>query len=376
MRMLFVVDSFFQFIVATNMKLTLFQNDSVDVIIYNTTNNAETVYKNAKKFDIFDNCYLANSPMLYCGKRFTKMQKLQKYLRYVESLCFPKRSLKCVFKDKKDYNYDVLLFNSYGAMTDCIFNVILKYNSNAVCYRYEEGFGSYFKEFNNQKSKKRMLIEKNIRKIFGNEVINRYIKKFYFFEPGFVMFNPPYEIVQMAKISRKNETLKNILNCVFDYSNIQDSYEEKFIAFEDGGSYFNGEGNDSEDVQLIKIISEKVGKGNLLVKTHPRCKINRFSPYGIKTNKTTSIPWEVIQMNKNFDGKVFITTASASALSSCLYFGDNTKIIMLYGCVKNKPKMINENFYKYIDKFIKKYGNKTLLIPKDKEELERILDEL
>lgn len=43
MRMLFVVDSFFQFIVATNMKLTLFQNDSVDVIIYNTTNNAETV---------------------------------------------------------------------------------------------------------------------------------------------------------------------------------------------------------------------------------------------------------------------------------------------------------------------------------------------
>lgn len=81
-------------------------------------------------------------------------------------------------------------------------------------------------------------------------------------------------------------------------------------------------------------------------------------------------------MNKNFDGKVFITTASASALSSCLYFGDNTKIIMLYGCMKNKPKMINENFYKYIDKFIKKYGNKTLLIPKDKEELERILDEL
>ena len=202
------------------------------------------------------------------------------------------------------------------------------------------------------------------------------LKNSIFFEPGFVMFNPPYEIVQMAKISRKNETLKNILNCVFDYSNIQDSYEEKFIAFEDGGSYFNGEGNDSEDVQLIKIISEKVGKGNLLVKTHPRCKINRFSPYGIKPNKTTSIPWEVIQMNKNFDGKVFITTASASALSSCLYFGDNTKIIMLYGCMKNKPKMINENFYKYIDKFIKKYGNKTLLIPKDKEELERILDEL
>lgn len=376
MKMLFVVDSFFQFIVATNLKLTVFKNDSVDVIIYNTTNNAETVYKNAQKSGVFRDCYLADTPMLYCGKKFTKMQKLRKYARYSESLCFPRRSLKHIFKNKTDYNYDVLLFNSYGALTDCIFNVILKNNPNAVCYRYEEGFGSYFNEFNNQKSKKRMAIERTVRGVFGNVMINSYIRKFFFFEPGFVMFKPKYDIVEMPKISRENVMLKDILNSVFDYENMEDNYDEKFIAFEDGGSYFSGEGEDAEDVSLIKFIAETVGKDNIIVKTHPRCKINRFSKFGIKTNKTSSIPWEVIQMNKCFNGKVFITTASASALSSCLYFGDNVKIIMLYCCMKNKPKMINENFYKYINKFIEKYGEKTLLVPKNENELKMMLRNL
>lgn len=372
MRMLFVVDSFFQFIVATNLKLTEFKNDRVDVIIYDTTNNAEVVYENAKKFGIFENCYFAQTPMLFCGKRFTKTQKLRKYIRYTESLCFPKLSLSHVIK-YGDFKYDILLFNSYGAMTDCIFNVILKENPMAVCYRYEEGFGSYFNEFNNQKSAMRIKIESVIRGLFGNVNIENYIERFYFFEPDFVMFNPRYKIVKMPKISRENEALKDILNRVFDYTSMKDNYAEKFIVFEDGGTYFGG---GSEDLDLIKIIVETVGKENVFVKTHPRSKENRFAPLGIKTNETTSIPWEVIQMNNRFDGKVFVTTASASALSSCIYFGDDAKIIMLYGCMNDKPKMVNANFHKYIEKFKEKYGNETLLVPKTREELVDILEHL
>ena len=115
-------------------------------------------------------------------------------------------------------------------------------------------------------------------------------------------------------------------------------------------------------------IADIVGKENLLVKLHPRNKVDRFSKYGITTNKTIGMPWEVIQMNNNFSDKVFLTIASGSVLASKLYFGDNIKTYLLFNCTNKMSNMVGEEYFAYLKKVQEKFGIDDFYIPNNKIE--------
>ena len=370
-RVLFAVDSFFQLIEATNLRITVYKDDDADVAIYASTPNAKEITSRLNKSGLFTNCYFLNTSLVRCGSKYSAVEKAPKYFAYIGTLINPvSYTLKTL--EISDLKYDKFLFSGYGALPECIFNAIRKINTNIECFRFEDSYVSYTREYGKEKGGFRIKFEHIMHNLFHGANIEEYIKGYYFAEPGLVQVEFSYPILESPRINRQDKRLINLLNDVFGYNKVVDLYGEKFIFFESGDSYFQ---KNDEDVGFITELIRFVGKDNVLVKRHPRCVENRFERLGVHIAKNSSVPWELIQLNKTMDGKVFITTTSAAALSSAVYFGDDCKSILLYEGMKEKPASVTAVMRSYMKDFQKKYGDKTLYIPKDMNEFKKIIEE-
>ena len=369
MRVLFAVDSFFQLIEAVNLRLSVYKDDEADIAIYNSTRKADIICKNLKEKNAFGKCYYVKTSLTRCGSNYSFIKKLPKYMVYLYTLVNPTNYVgKKLNMDIE--HYDRFIFCGNGALPESIFNAMKKYNPELECYRNEDGYVSYTREYGKTKSEFRKWFEAVSRKIFGGYDIEDSIKGYYFADPDLVQFNFRYPIIAAPKINRANKQLIEVLNEAFNYDEKKESYNEKYIFFESGDSFF--EKND-EDVRLLGMFADIVGKENILVKRHPRCTENRFEKLGIRVAQTSTIPWELVQLNKVMDGKVFLTTTSSSALSSEIYFDDDCQAIMLFRMMK-KTSYITDIMKKYLQAFQNKYGEKRLFIPNNLKEFTKIVN--
>ena len=371
MKILFAVDSFFQLIEATNLRMTVFKDEEADIFIYSSTPNSNAICQNLIESKLFNKCVLVNSPLLHCGSSFSFFKKFPKYFIYLYTLISPKKYVQNVLNCDK-LNYDLFLFSGVGAVTECIFNAIFKVNRKIRCYRFEDSYVSYTREYGKTKGAFRIIFERLMYKFFGSTEIDGYIDGYYFADPDLVTTTFNYPIIRAPKISRNNTKLVNVLNKVFNFSKIEDSYKEKYIFFESGDSYF--EKND-EDIDFVKELVAIVAQDSVLIKRHPRFKNNRFSKTGANFTKSSSIPWELIQLNIKMDNKIFITTTSAAALTSSVYFNDDCKSILLFEMMVNKPSSVNNVVRDYFVRFQNKYGKDSLAVPKSKDEFLKLIKE-
>lgn len=81
---------------------------------------------------------------------------------------------------------------------------------------------------------------------------------------------------------------------------------------------------------MVCKVADLVGKDNLLVKTHPRDKRTIYSDNGFKVDKNSNIPWEAIQLSKDFSDKVFLTVNSSSVLAGSFMSEKTVKTFYLY----------------------------------------------
>lgn len=371
MRILFAVDSFFQLIEATNLRLTLYKDEIADIAIYASTPNAKLIRENLSNSGLFSNCYFLDTPLIRCGAKYTFKEKLPKYFIYAYTMVNPK-GYAIQGLGFSDVMYDTFLFSGNGALPECIFNAIRKVNKDIRCIRFEDSYVSYTREYGKVKGGFRLALEKFMYKIFGGARIEEYIDGYYFAEPELVQVKFNYPVIQAPKINRGNRELIEVLNEVFKFSELQDSYDEKFVFFESGDSFFE---KNNEDVEFIKELIGLVGEDSVLIKRHPRCVENRFEKLGVHIAKGLPIPWELIQLNINMDQKVFITTTSAAALSSAVYFGDDSKSILLFEGMENKPSSVTDVMRKYMKAFQEKYGFNVLYMPKNMDEFKKIIEE-
>jgi len=372
MRVLFAVDSFFQLIEATNLKLTVYQNDDVDIALYASTPNAYIICENLKKRQVFERCYYIETPLTRCGAKYSFKEKLPKYFIYLYTLINPKDYVQRKLRISELY-YDQFIFAGNGALPECIFNALKKTNPLLKCLRFEDSYVSYTKQYGKIKSTKRKVFEFIARKLFNGYEIENSIVGYYFNEPDLVQAKFNYPIITAPKIGRENHELINILNIAFKYHELQDTYHERYIFFESGDAYFE---NNNEDVAFIRKLAEIVGKDQILIKRHPRCIENRFETLGVHIAQTVSIPWELILLNISMKDKIFITTTSAAALSSEIYFGDSCKAILLFEAMKNKPNSVSQVMRNYMNAFQHKYGSERLYMPKSIAEFEQLVKEI
>lgn len=83
-NILICVDSGFQFIIAAHLRTTVYKEDSVDLVIYNSYAIAKQLYENINENGYFDKVYFADTALTYCGNNYSLKEKLPKYFIYLK----------------------------------------------------------------------------------------------------------------------------------------------------------------------------------------------------------------------------------------------------------------------------------------------------
>ena len=350
-----IFNTTYQIFVGTWLCQTIFSNDTVDVIVSDHMNDSKKLAENMKKTDVFDNIYYVHTKDL----RNNGLNRVNRYISYFNPFLILD---KYISLSKK---YDVLCIANIDNFSKLMYKSLSNNyrkeisNTELKLYIFEDGISTYSKLFETYYNSSRQyrferLFNRNKNVIYGN------VDCLYVFEPDCMLWNQGIKVLEIPHIDPLNEEFKNCINIIYDYKNMTDVYDKKYIFMEE--SYY-ADGEYVDDVGLLKIISEIVGQDNCMVKIHPRNPENRFGKLGYKTNINTSIPWEVIVLNQDMENKILITIGSTSVINPIRIFGYKIKAVSSYKCLKNKPKVMEGDLWDATQYSYEKYNKYITILP-------------
>lgn len=301
-RKLIVANTYYQVIFAIQMKLTIFREDKVELIITDHTPGSHVICNRLKKLDRFDNVYFVNA--VSSGENRNKVQKICDAL----SISFLKNNRFCYYTNQIiNKSFDEILVFNYDMRTYGIFSILAEKKKDIKVSRFEEGILSYSTE--RLFTPTRTLVG-YLRKFVGNPVIEEAFSYFYCFYPELYKGGLSAKKVPLIKSTSE---IKNILQTIFNFNETNLRYAQKYIFFT---SVYDFEGGKPVgEYKLVCQIAELVGKDNLLVKMHPRDVRTIYKDNGFNVDQNSSIPWEVIQLSSDFSDKVFMTINSGSVIA-------------------------------------------------------------
>lgn len=360
-KTLFVCNTPYQILFAINYTL-LNKDESLSVVLTDACNNYELLYDRLKKAKIFKQVYLL------------KLTNIPQYSKLKQIIIFFKQKLlKQTFLKKYIHIegfYDSLYFANFNIEIAYLRRDLLLSNPKLTTYMFEDGFATYSNYY--EKTLFDILNPNNFFYKFTRKMIYDIfysVKEIVVFHPEHMQWNwKEMKISKIRFLGNKNGEFIDSIKAVFDIENLQDKYSQKYIFFEES---FPTEGKDIGDVEIVEKIASIVGKENLFIKTHPRNRVNRFADLGYRTNKDSTVPWEVIALLIPVEKKVLITISSVAVLTPQVLLELKYQGVMLYKCINNKRSlrsdivMTYENVINAIDS--------NVIVPNDLQEFECFL---
>ena len=335
-KILIICNTYYQLIVAIQMKLTILKNDEVTIIISDHFNIKKDILKNLEQEKIFKN-------VIYLNLKRIDEKNTNNILYKIKQVIYIFFSIDKDIQIKlNDCIFDKFFYYNLNVSTDIIFSILKKKNKNIECARFEEGILSYNNNFHDgvfRYLNNRMKIIFFLRKILGIKSISNVTKDFYCFYPNYYKKFLTKKRIPLINENKKKkmEVLRNIFKIKKDLLN----YKQKYIFFAGIGDFEGGEA--IGELELVKKIVNIVGKDNIIIKVHPRDFSNKFVNEGLLIDKFSDIPWEIIQLNYDFEDKIFLTVTSSSVLSVNLILEKPIKTYFLYKeCKTDKNFLIKE----------------------------------
>lgn len=287
MKTLFFCNTNYQLITA--IQITCSFKKSASVILTNEMKNADELSKRLGAVNIFDKVAVID------------VKSKQNSLSIVKK-CFygwiPENLKAIQFDEFVGFNFDI--------PSHFIFASLYKKNKSIVVNKMEEGLLSYHTP---ETTCRVLSLAWKLRKSFRKPNLREKAQGFYCFQPQ--AYSGLLKAITIPKIEANN-TIKALLEKVFAPNGISD-YKEKYV-FLSCVYDFEG-GHPIGELNLANAIADMVGIDNLIVKVHPRDDAERYIQAGLKVDKNSQIPFEVIELCANFKDKVLITTLSGSLLN-------------------------------------------------------------
>ena len=107
--------------------------------------------------------------------------------------------------------------------------------------------------------------------------------------------------------------------------------KEQYIFLEE---CFWTEKKNTNEIDILDRIAERVGKENIIVKLHPRTVHDVFALHGYKTFLESNIPWEMFMLHPEFKNKILLTASSGSAMTAKLMYDQDCNSIYLWKIMK------------------------------------------
>lgn len=324
-RAVIVANTVYQLIVAIQMKLTVLKEMEVDLLISDHSVGAEKYVSTGNKTGLFNSIkYIQTWEYVW---RKGKYQKADEFLEAVFLLRRFREIMKRVGKLKP---YDYVFVSNVDWFSLSLYDTLsMMFRKKIKFYLFEDGLSSYkafepliegvHNEVRNGKFKR-------VYKLMKYGIALDKIEGIFLFNPQlFDWKNKSIKKYKIPKINRADKNTINIMNIFFDYKDKADRFlNTKVIFFEES---FYASGYSVNDVKFVRLISECVGKEHLLIKLHPRNKINRFKDYNIFEDN--SMPWEIIYLNNNFENIELVSISSGSVIHPYIIFGEEKRVVIL-----------------------------------------------
>ena len=355
LRNLFVCNSVYQTLVAMWIQYACCGDTPADMIVSDHMNGGEALCKRLQKSSMFENVYYVKNV------GFAKFQKRIHRLERIEASLMPNRFLKRFVH--LEHRYSSIYLANVDYFSQLLFDAASHKNPEVKLFIYEDGLFTYSRLYEKDYAGTYIPVTQPLKKflhrhIYRKRTIYGHVAGMLLFNPDNLNWTPPFPVQALLKIDRTDEQFRTLCNLVFDYSQSVDQYDRKYIFMEES---FYAEGAALNDLEVIQQLAQRVGKDNIMVKIHPRNPENRFASLGFKTNKNTSIPWEVILMNLgDISDKKLITVSSSSVLNPILIFGLPVKAYSIYHCVDHEhcnSRLLSGEMWEIAQKMFHKYSD-------------------
>lgn len=325
---LYLCNTPYQIIVAMQIALSVNRNQKNLILITDTVPAAEKVAANLKKTGGFFKAFAVKTKGISWKENMFQFPVCFKY----DSI------LKKQLEESGIYGLlsevDEYYFANVSGFAASLGLYLRRKKKNRKFSMYEDGVSSYSGIYEDA-VRYRIHNENPVKRIrfavFPSILKN--VDRYYVFSPELMVWKCPYNVTPIPSIKKNIEEIRSALNSAFDYYSLSDSYEEKVIFFEE--SYVE-DGIPVNDLEIVHHLEEKYGKNNIFIKSHPRVSVNRFQKQGFKTNSNTSVPWEVIALNKDLDSKVLVTMTSTAVVNSYFLFQTQAEMIFEYEALRNE----------------------------------------
>ena len=358
-RVIILCNTYFQLIVALKMKLTLWKQSEVSIIVTDHTKQMIQAISGLKESGLFENVIYWETNKID-KKEPSNFNKLRLFLE-----CTHKRNRCKNLLGNKVFDEFVFYNNAFSSYL--LFSYLYGKNHNIVVSRMEEGVTSYNDKFEEGLGGGRRLFDfiKKYRTIFNRKDLYAKVQWFYCFVPK--LYEGSIKTVQIPSITNSDNVLKDVLRNIFNINKDTLSYPCKYIYFASIGDLEGGE--KVGEVDLVRMLVEKVGKENLMVKLHPRDYSGQFEKLGVVIDKNKSIPWEAIQLNYDFSGYTFISTISSSVLSLNVVYDSGAKICMLHRLSNYRNNIHGKRNAEEIEKIAQNVDVKNLFLINNMDEI-------
>ncbi|MCM1216731.1 MAG: alpha-2,8-polysialyltransferase family protein [Lachnospiraceae bacterium] len=351
-KVLFICNTYLQLINAIQIKISGFDNDhsekyEVDLLLSDYSRNTEAVAKKLEELHMFRRVKEVKI------KEYTYTQGIIRDFFDVMALNFGKnQKYRSLLWD--DMIYDMIFSFQYGVLTYTIFDMNQEKNKQPECIFYEEAISSYADVILRNPGK-RIWLTKLLRKMIPRKDMSECYHKFYCYYPECVPAEYGLECRQITAWSREDQKLRDILNYIFVYIPEKHIFPQKYIYF---ATSTDIDGKPVGETEIVLRIADLVGKENLLVKMHPRDDRTIYEDNGLIVSRESAIPWEVVQLNHDFSGHIFISLSSNSVLSATAILGDDVKGFFLSPMVRGKNQEVDLELITEMDEVVKQLHSK------------------
>lgn len=324
------------------LKLELYPNEGCKIFVFDTFPGSKEMCERIKNTGLFEDV------LFFCDSDYLKRGKASELRTTIESSGF-KSYL------KNEYYDEIYLYNVYGAFNELIFNVLHKKNKSLIVNMVEDGPSIYHIE-----SYDKGFFRRYVYSLIGLKSYLEKIDYWWFSKPE--LMDPLYngEKKELPSIDKTNKQMVDAINSVFAYDYDSTIAKADFLIMEE--CYWNDglmPGND--DYQLFMQLKKEYNDKKIVVKLHPRTKVNRFKR-DFDTVEANGIPWEVYALNMEMENKILVSLSCATMISSKLLYGEETFSLLLYPIIEDRiivkdtgEKYLTEDRKRKIDSQAKLY---------------------
>ena len=328
-KILIISNTYYQLIMAVQLKLTVFHKEDVDIWLSDESVGAEAVCGRLKGMGLFSEVCFKERKRIHSTGGSGKRSDI---IKYVAGYNFGKPV------SETEKFYDEILFYNLDLPLYGIADYYAQQGHACRWSQYDEGILSYERDFVVGSKIGRLGLTQKIRSVSGRPEITRLVDKYYCMFPEMKKLHKgEWEFVKIPPVSRTGKELRGILNQVFDYKAAE--FSQKYIFF---ASSHDIDGHPIGETELILKIADQVGVDNLLVKQHPRDARTVYQESGIRVMKNSFVPWEIMHMNLEDSEKVLLTTTSSAFLGSSAMLGSSMKAYFLSDCLSCQSEYIEK----------------------------------